>query len=175
MKRSLLLKICLLCGVAASGVFFSSFSYSKADNSSSTEAWSVRCDKGEDGVTKHCEMFTRLNLQKTNQRVVEFAIGYKEGETKTASGVAILPLGIMVQEDVVFLIDENPYFQSKVSYCLDSGCYSQVALPEQIITKMKKGSEASLRFKSVGGRPFEVKMSLAGFTKTLKEIRGRKK
>lgn len=116
-------------------------------------------------------MYSRLNLQNTKKRVAEFAIGYPKGTPgSSAGGVIILPLGMLVQDDVVFFIDEKAAFHAKVSHCLESGCYAQTVLPDQVISKMKKGNEAALKFKATNGKYIMVKMSLAGFTKTLKEL-----
>ncbi len=49
--------------------------------------WSTRCDEGK----KHCEIFQRLEVVKTKQRLVELAFGFPENKD-LAKLVAILPM-----------------------------------------------------------------------------------
>lgn len=165
-----LFKICMFTVFvfAAVVVFDVPFAASK----SPTSAWLTRCDKDDEGNFKHCEIYSRLNLPNTKKRVAEFAIGYSKESAGVARGVIVLPLGVFVQDDVVLSVDGKAYLNTKVSYCLESGCYAPISLPDQIITKMKKGDEAALTFKGRNGKPFLVRIPLTGFTKTIKEIRG---
>jgi len=168
-------KIFNICSVAvltaASFVIFSSQLTLAQSKNTKNSAWLTRCDKDEAGNTTHCEMFTRLNMQNTKQRVLEFAIGYKNNNSNAASSIMVLPLGVLTQDDVTFFIDEKAYFNTKVNYCLENGCYAHITLPDQIISKMKKGNEAALKFKAMNGKPIMVKMSLTGFTKTLQNLK----
>ena len=174
MTKKSFLSTCLVTvlAFAAIAVFLNSQS---AFSKSSDSAWQIRCDKDEAGKATHCEMFSRLNLQKTNERVVEFAIGYPKGDKLSAArGIIVMPLGIDLQDDAVILVDEKAIFHAKINYCLKSGCYALVTLPDQIVTQFKKGNDAALKFKANNGKFVMVKIPLTGFTKTFKELTGEK-
>lgn len=161
----------IVLAAAVLAVSSGQFAFSKGAKGANVTSWLTRCDKDEAGNNTHCEMYSRLNLQNTKKRVAEFAIGYPDnGDTSVARGIIVLPLGIFLQDDVVVFVDEKAIFHAKVNYCLESGCYSMITLPNQIISKMKKGNEAALKFKATNGKYIMVKMSLAGFTKTLEEL-----
>jgi invasion protein IalB len=58
----------------------------------------------------------------------------------------------------------------KVRYCAQEGCYAFINLSEPVLKKLRRGNDATIAFKTLKGQNINVKMSLAGFTKALKEI-----
>lgn len=139
------------------------------------EAWHIRCNEPEEGEAApeekrgKCEIFQRLVMAETNQRVAEFAIGYPV-DMDTARGVVIMPLGILLPPGVQMMIDDGEPFQFKVRYCNQGGCYAYLALNDAVINQLKKGTEAAFLFMDPSGKTVRVNMSLKGLTKALKEI-----
>lgn len=164
--KILLLAVAVI--VTAAGVLVSSgpVASKEAAPEKPSTAWAVRCNKDTD---KRCEMFQRLVIQETGQRVAEFAIGFPEDKTK-ARGVLILPLGMLLPDGGKMQIDDNPPFKFQMRFCSKDGCFAYLNLNEKILGMMRKGNEAKITFKSLQGQDMNVTMSLSGFTKSLDEI-----
>ncbi len=131
--------------------------------------WTKRCDKAESGKKGTCEIFQRLVVKDTGQRVAEFAVGFPE-KKDAARGVVVLPLGILLTDGAKMQIDKNEPFTFKPRFCAPEGCFAYVNLNKQILDIMKKGTEISITFQTVKGDNVTVKLSLDGFGKSLKEI-----
>lgn len=129
-------------------------------------SWIVRCQ--EAGAAR-CEIFQRLIVQETGQRVAEFAIGFPE-DKGAARGVVVLPLGILLTDGVQMQIDEHQPFSFKVRFCTADGCYAYLNLNETVLDLMRKGGKAVLSFRSLQGQNVEIPISLTGFTRSLAEI-----
>ncbi|MCB9990858.1 MAG: invasion associated locus B family protein [Rhodospirillales bacterium] len=129
-------------------------------------AWTVRCQEQDKG---HCEIFQRLVVQETGKRMAEFAIGFPE-DKKTARGVMILPLGILLTDGVQMQIDDQQPFKFKVRFCTNDGCFAYLNLNDAVLGMLQKGNKATIRFKSMQGQEIDLPISLSGFTKALQEI-----
>lgn len=136
------------------------------------DPWTVRCSEPTDKAPKECEVFQRLILQKTGQRIVEFAVGFPQSkETKgKIRGAIIMPLGILLTEDPVMQIDDGKKFKFKVRYCTNAGCYAFLDLNDSILESIKKGREIVLTARTFAGQPLEIKMALDGFSGAAKKI-----
>ncbi|MFP4097539.1 MAG: invasion associated locus B family protein [Alphaproteobacteria bacterium] len=169
MFRKYIVYGCFVCLLIATCFLPAGTAFAQSDE----VAWAVRCEEDEQGNAAHCEMFTRLNLKDTDTRLVEFALGYPKEGDQVARGIIIVPLGILLQEDVVLSVDEEEKLRARPRYCSENGCYVYVTLPESLVSAMKRGNEASLMFRAANGRPVAVKVSLAGFTKTTRTLQNK--
>ncbi len=128
--------------------------------------WSVRCNDGENG---HCEIFQRLIVRETGQRVVEFAIGFPE-KGQPARGVMILPLGVLLTEGVKMKVDDGQVFSFQVRFCSPDGCFAYVNLNDDLLGLMGSGDTARISFQNPSGETMNVDLPLVGFDKSLQEI-----
>ena len=166
----MLRRILFLSFVAfAIAVMPAGLSFAKNDKLKDGEAWTVRCSAEEDDPARECEIFQRLMVKDTGQRVAEFAVGFPEDQD-AARGVIILPLGILVNEPMQMIIDEDQAFQFKPRYCTNQGCFAFVNINDSLMKILQKGAEATITTKSFTGQNVSVKMSLVGFTKALDKI-----
>lgn len=132
--------------------------------------WAIRCAKDEKtGKSGKCEIFQRLVVKETGKRVVEFAVGFPESKD-SARGVVVLPLGMLLTEDISMQIDKEKSFSFKPRYCLPEGCYAFVNLNRKLLDLMRGGKEVQISFRALDGKPVSIKLSLDGFGKSLKEI-----
>jgi len=141
----------------------------QAEAKKAPDIWVSRCNKNIEGKEKYCEIYQRLIVKETNQRMVEFAIGYPEGSSE-ARGVLILPLNILLPKHVEIQIDNGKLFSAQIHHCLQNGCYALLNLPEEILNKMRKGSEVTIAFYAANNQRVAINMSLAGFTKALAKV-----
>ena len=139
--------------------------------------WSKRCQdiKDKDGkVTgKYCEIFQRLDYKakgsKDLQRVTEVAVGYPPGE-KIARAVIVLPLGVMVKDNLSIFIDDKDESHFHIQYCLMDGCYATLNLPESVLAKISRGNKLLISGKVMNGQDLKITLDLKGFGKAVTEI-----
>lgn len=135
--------------------------------------WIVRCNNEDDIKLENkrgkCEIFQRLSLKDTGQRVVEMAIGFPD-DKDAARGIFILPLGILLQPGVTMQIDDNPPLKFAVRYCVPNGCVAYVNLNDTILDMLKKGESANVIVKQANGEDITLPIVLKGITKALGEI-----
>mgnify|MGYP006428621615 CR=1 FL=1 len=146
-----------------------------AQQNKSNTAWDIRCTKDDDGQeTDQCEMFSKISVKDTGQRVVEFAIRKAEKDPgRVAEGIIILPLGILLPPGVKMQIDSGEDYSFNLRSCTQAGCFAVVSLNQQLINQMKGGIEAKIRFANTQGKPIRLNLSLKGFTKAWNELKKR--
>lgn len=150
------------------------------------DSWAVRCEGA--GTARKCEIYQRLVLAETGQRVIEFAISYPErkmergndiapasvaaheAENGMAHGVVVLPLGIMLPDGVSMNIDKRQRFQFQVRYCTSDGCYAYLDMPRPVIDSLRRGMAANITFRTLDKEDVTLPMSLKGFGGALQAI-----
>jgi invasion protein IalB len=133
--------------------------------------WTKRCpEKPKDGSPLKCEVFQRLEVKQTHARVAEFAVGFPKEKDKALAAV-VLPLGILLTQDIVIKIDDGKPMSFKVQYCTNDGCVSFIDLGSDVLEELKKGSSVHFMFKAMNNQNVDLTMGLSGFGKALKEIR----
>lgn len=138
----------------------------------SGEIWSERCNAKEkaDGPKRgRCEVFQRLIVKDTGQRLVEVAVGFPR-EKKTARGIVIVPLGILLQSGVQLKIDDGEPFKFQIRYCDNAGCFGYVDLNDGILNTMRSGKKIVLTFQAAKGKTVNVELSLKDFSKALDQV-----
>ncbi len=136
------------------------------------ELWSTRCSDGATGKDVKrgtCEVFQRLNLKETNQRLIEFAVGFPEGRDD-ARGIIVLPLGVLLEPGVEMQVDDQSPLKFKVRYCDAKGCFAYISLNNAVLDMLRKGDKARIIFSSPKPQKIQIDMSLKGFAKALKAV-----
>jgi invasion protein IalB len=132
-------------------------------------AWMPRCNEGED---KHCEVFKRLIVAETGQRLVEMAVGYPTDLNGRAQAVILAPLGLLTTAGIQLELEGGEPVNMEVRTCLPEGCLSVIALPDNFVETMKRTSKIVVAFTDSGsGQKIRVEMPLAGFSETLAKVR----
>ena len=144
------------------------------EESKNAPAWSVRC--GEQGDVSSpekgkCEIFQRLVVNETGQRLTEFAIGYSGENLDQMRGIVILPLGILLETGVALQIDDKEPFSFTPRYCDAGGCVAFLNMNDKILGMMRKGDTARVTMKALNGSDINVEMPLKGFSKALGQIK----
>ncbi len=190
MVRKLLIVLALV--VAAGGVYFVFFAKEKTEQgdlagyvpppmdsvsdqkraSSTTkgkEFWTQRCNTDGD---MHCEVFQRLMIKETKQRLIEFAVGYPKETKGKAQAVILLPLGVMVSEGITLTVDKNPPARAVYRTCAQTGCIVAVDLPDDYLNTMKTGKMITISFvDSSTAKQMNIEMSLEGFGAKIEKIK----
>jgi invasion protein IalB len=138
--------------------------------------WLVRCEDIKD-KGKYCEAFQNLSVKKKEndpaKRLAEFAIGYGGvDKKKKAQAAIILPLGVLVSQDLVIEVDGKEEAKAEIRYCEISGCYAFTEIPDAALKKMSKGEKMTIKGKAANGQNLHIVMGLKGFSAALAQLRG---
>ena len=187
--KSMLIRGAVMAGFMIAGLSGAALADSKkaspsglpAIASSDGKAWANRCDelKDKDGkpAGKYCETYQRLSVvngegdKKQAQRVAEFAIGFPPADKGKASGVLILPLGVVVDSDIKIQIDAKDVMKFRVRYCDAGGCAAIMKLDPSLIDKMRKGKVMTVKAMAFNGSPADVPFRLDGLSEALEAAR----
>lgn len=143
-------------------------------------AWIKRCDDLRDGdkiTGQYCEIVQSLYVTQEGadpssaQRLAEIAIGYPPNQKGKASAVAVLPLGIMLEEKAELLVDNSRVLSFKFRYCDNGGCAAFFDMSESDLNKLRKGKELSFKTQAATGQELMITLSLAGVSAMLDQIK----
>lgn len=159
---------------------------SDAKPAADQSAWIVRCDdlkdKDSEKVTgQYCEMVQSISVAKkdadpsTAQRIFEMALGYPPlDKQRNAASVVIMPLGVLVTQDVVLEIDGDKLVDFKIQYCDAGGCIGTFQLKDKQIERMQKGKALTVKAVAATGQPVVIELSLNGFAAAYDKVKPKK-
>lgn len=135
--------------------------------------WRVYCTQV--GVTEEqepinqCAMEQRLDWvsedSASSQRILTVSLS-PQGEENTLSAAVITPFNILLAPGIQFRVDNQEPFGMNFRTCLEVGCIANANLGENIVNSMKKGNTLLVTMLEASGeRPFQLAVSLKGFTK----------
>lgn len=154
---------------------------------SGKSAWSIRCKEAESSEKEtesemvekqlqegNCEVFQRLIVADTGQRLTEFAIGFPGGR-ETPLGAVILPLGVKLEHEgkpaMKMIIDDEKAYGFRPRYCDQGGCYAFIDMKESVMNDLKSGSTLSFAFMDRNSKSVKVNMDLAGFSNAVAKVK----
>lgn len=124
--------------------------------------WEVRC-----GENNSCYMNQIVNNDE-GAPLINIAIRQlKNNPQAKAIAVFVAPLGVVLPRGVEMRIDGGDAIGSPFLYCLANGCFSELAMTDEGLDRLRRGAAATLQIYSVQ-KPSEAisrKLSLFGFTK----------
>jgi invasion protein IalB len=126
------------------------------------DAWTVQCANQQQGakVQRICQMSQNLVQQKTQQRVLTFALGVGDKGTKAT---LVLPFGLLLSEGFRVQIGEEEILKGAYRTCLPAGCIAEVDLPAETIKKLETGKAASVLMTATSGQQVKTDVSPKGF------------
>ena len=124
--------------------------------------WEVRC-----GANDSCYM-NQVVANDEGAPLINVAIRrLKNNDQAKAIAVFVAPLGVVLPRGVEMRIDSGDAIGSPFLYCLQNGCFSELAMTDEGLDRFRRGAAATLQIFSVQ-KPTEAikrKLSLSGFTK----------
>ena len=159
-------------------VFTVVYAQQSAESQENVEYWNVRCvdvksndqADGTGAKEQSCEMFQRLSVKDSGQRILEFAIAKTDSKTGVSRGAVILPLGILVKPGVLVQIDEGDKFRFDIHHCTSDGCVAFVDMNKEVLKTFQKGAVAHLLILSADGKKIQLDLNLTGFSKAYKQL-----
>lgn len=133
------------------------------------EAWRVQCNSPT-GAPAVCQMFQNIVVKDSGEPVLRFFVGY-QGDSETPIGVLVVPLGVNLPSGITLKIDDGQAYQLAIEVCLPNGCRARFGFDQNFLDLFKRGSSGTVSFVGGNRQPFNVPISLKGFTAALKAIR----
>lgn len=128
--------------------------------------WTVGCEKPPSEKTDRCFIYQTVVNKKSNQPVLQMAVGYLPGKTKNddrPAALLTLPLGVALPPGVGFKIDDGKMMRLQFERCVPTGCIAGFPLDNGMLDKLKKGLKVEVRV-SDGQQVVTLPISLKGFT-----------
>lgn len=158
------------CALVTSAFLFHPAHSQGEDAAAAGEAWQVRCVKPEGEEKEVCEVFQRLSMKDTGQRLMELAILKSRTDKGMHQGVVVLPLGIKVMSGVQMQIDDGEAYRFNISHCEANGCIAFLDVDKKLLSEMKKGKSLNLVVVAANGQAIKVVMTLDGLAKAHKKL-----
>ncbi|MEX2617908.1 MAG: invasion associated locus B family protein [Alphaproteobacteria bacterium] len=133
------------------------------------DAWRVQCNSPT-GAPAVCQMFQNIVVKDSGEPVLRFFVGY-QGEGETPIGVLVVPLGVHLPSGITLKIDDGQAYELTIEVCLPNGCRARFGFDRNFLDLFKQGSNGTVSFVGGNRQPFNVPISLIGFTAALKAIR----
>lgn len=164
-----ILKICAVFALVMTVTAVSAVTQPAASKEKDVKYWDTRCVEQE-GKGKTCEMFQRLSVKESGQRILEFALAKPDAETKVSRGVVVLPLGILLKPGVMMQIDDGDKFRFDINHCNEGGCFAFVDLNQQVVQSFQRGNVAHILIMSADGKKIQLDLNLTGFSKAYRSL-----
>ncbi|HKY94972.1 MAG TPA: invasion associated locus B family protein [Kiloniellales bacterium] len=129
------------------------------------EDWTLRCTKAE---PPRCDLRQRV-VNDQGKQILDFGMGYNAAD-QTFPVVLELPLGILVQQQIRFKVEEIEFGGMKVNRCLPTGCIVEAVAPVEMIDAMRKGQQGAVIVPLPDGKFAALVVSLRGFTAAAAEL-----
>lgn len=127
----------------------------------------ARCLMTQVGKTAQGEDVMGMEVQKLAEPKTA------EGRRLIAIGNFIVPLGVLIQEQLALQVDSGETSRAPYSICQQNGCLVQVPLDEALVDAFRRGARARFTFSVPGdGQPQQVAatISLSGFTRAFNSL-----
>mgnify|MGYP003627414379 FL=1 len=133
------------------------------------EAWRVQCNAPA-GAPAICQMFQNIVVKESGEPMLRFFVGY-QGESETPIGVFVVPLGVHLPSGITLKIDDGQAYELALEVCLPNGCRARFGFDQNFLELFKRGNGGTVSFVGGNRQPFNIPISLKGFTAALKAIR----
>ena len=132
-----------------------------AQTADSTNAWRVECSG--DGKVLDCRAVQQLFEIKSKQLILSILVRQPH-DSKTASMVMQLPLGINLTEPMLLRVDNGPPEKQPVQTCTNVGCLASMTIPEKFLAAMRTGNVLKIAIQDSNKKPIELNVPLLGFS-----------
>jgi invasion protein IalB len=134
--------------------------------------WTVRCGRQAEQGPEVCEM-QQQQVDNEGRTVMAVAVGRVPGSSDLGL-LIMVPLGILLPAGVTLQIDGGSEMPLQVNRCERNGCRIELLLEQDLLTRLKSGSQAKVFFEAFDPqgerRRLGVPISLLGFTAALNEV-----
>lgn len=129
----------------------------------SQASWIKICGEDQQSKKKICYT-TRDFVSDQNQPVMAVAVYDVQGDPQKIVRF-LMPLGFILAPGVRFTIDNGAAQPGKFAVCFPNGCFAEVAIKDDIVATMKKGTTMAVSVQNQFGREVSFQVPLADFGK----------
>ncbi|AUH34796.1 invasion associated locus B family protein [Paracoccus tegillarcae] len=136
--------------------------------------WTIRCIKADEGQPDPCELYQLLRDDQGNSVAEVTIIPLTQGEA-AAGATIVAPLETDLVRGLGIKIDSAATRGFPFNFCAPVGCVSRMGFDANGLAGLKRGNVAIVSLLPFGAdpeNPFELPMSLAGFTAGFEELEG---
>lgn len=132
------------------------------------DSWRIQCNSAT-GAPSACRMFQNVVVKDSREPILRFFVGYTE-ESTAPIGLFVVPLGINLPSGITLKIDDGQTYELTVEVCLPNGCQVRFGFDENFLNLFRRGNGATVSFFGGNRQPFDIPVSLKGFTAALEAI-----
>ena len=127
-------------------------------------SWANQCETDPNTESRICYSSQTIIVKDKDAEILYIAIGYIPDSDKPLLRMTT-PLGTLLPEGMQIQVDEGEESRLPYVFCNRIGCHIEVGVTEKFLAAIKKGNQLNIKFLDLGGREFNVPVSLSGFTK----------
>ena len=132
--------------------------------------WANQCETDPNLNQEICYTSQTIVVQGKEAELLNIAVGHVPEAEKPILRITT-PLGTLLPEGMKVQIDAGEVSRLPFVFCSRVGCHIEVGVTDKFLEAIKKGNKIKLTFLDLGGRSFEVPVSLSGFTKAYNSLK----
>ncbi len=132
--------------------------------------WANQCETDPNLKQEICYTSQTIVVKDKDAELVNIAVGHIPEAKKPILRITT-PLGTLLPEGMSVKIDAGEVSRLPFVFCSRVGCHVEVGITDKFLDAIKKGNKIKLTFLDLGGRSFEVPISLSGFTKAYNSLK----
>ena len=160
-------RVTALAALALAGIAAAPQAIAAPTDGQKFKNWAARCEQVPTGegeqTTEQCYIFQTLAHKETQKALLNVAVGYVAESGKPAA-ILTLPLGVFLPPGIAIKVDEGEPSRLPIQLCTQEGCRGVLELTDDVVNRLKAGSEAKIAFFDARRREVVVPISLHGFT-----------
>jgi invasion protein IalB len=124
--------------------------------------WVKICEKVPESEVEICGLVQNVMIKESGQSVLKAVV------RKQAEGTSILlnlPLGFSLPQGVKIAVDDSEGQVHPVQTCTQTGCLTGWLMDTDYINALKAGARMHITIVDMNKTPFQIPLSLTGFTK----------
>jgi invasion protein IalB len=125
--------------------------------------WMKVCGKGPDTNNKQVCVITKDGRLENGMPVAIVQLFEPEGDARVLR--ITVPLGMQLAHGTRMIIDQAPPQQQPYKICFPVGCMSDYPVTDDMLAKMKKGTQITVQAINMQGTPISLPMPLVDFAK----------
>jgi len=126
--------------------------------------WANQCETDPNLNKQICYTSQTIIVKGKDAELLNVAVGHIPEAEKPILRITT-PLGTLLPEGMTLQVDAGETSRLPYVFCSRVGCHIEVGVTDKFLAAIKKGNKINLKFLDLGGRSFEVPVSLSGFTK----------
>jgi invasion protein IalB len=132
--------------------------------------WTARCGSVSRDAPLECAIEQSAVLPRTGQLVILVNIRVP-ADTRTASALIQLPLGLNLPGGAKLQIDDGAAIDLQIQTCEARGCYAGTSISSDLLAAMKSGKQLKVSFQNLNKETLTVPLPLADFAAAYEKIK----